>query len=465
VSGSGIGARIRSLLGLDSGGRAEAIRLTVAVALAAGIVFLGESLASGGHSSHGSAKHSVQNSQAGKDGGVGGAGAASGQQSSKGGVTVAGGPAVERSLRSGSMVVVVDQPPPGLFSEQNRSIAQGAEVAVDELNAKGGLLARHIHVKLVRQSLDGLSATAVQARLRSEAAAVLILPCDTNSQLSLAGGASNYGMLMLAPCNPDATAGRRYPTYWPVGMAATDEAAGLASLGDRVGYRRVFVVSAQGTNYVELLTNAFRSAAQTEGIQVVGSASIDPASTDFSGLANAIKAANPSPTAIFTALPPPLVNRVAAGLLAQGVGQAVLGSAAMDTPLTLASDPKAKGPKALENAIFASYGFPRVSASARRFLTDYHTTFGHEPVGSFPGLGFETIRLLEAAVHKVGSAEPSAIQQALAGGVALQGVALATRTYERGGDHNPVGTVAITKIAGGSFFPLVAITPSNAPTP
>jgi len=363
------------------------------------------------------------------------------------------------------MVVVVDQPPPGLFSEQNRSIAQGAEVAVDELNAKGGLLARHIHIKLVRQSLDGLSASAVQARLRSEAAAVLILPCDTNSQLSLAAGASTFGMLMLAPCNPDATAGGRYSTYWPVGMAATDEAAGLASVMDRVGYRQAFVVSAPGTSYVELLTNAFRSVAQTEGIQVVGSASINTTSTDFSGLARAIKAASPSPTAIFTALPPPLVNRVAAGLLAQGVGQTVLGGTAMDTPLTLASDPKAKGPKALENAIFASYGFPRASASGSGFIGDYRTTFGGEPVGAFPGLGFETIRLLEAAVHKAGSAEPSAIQQALAGGIALQGVALATRTYEPGGDHNPVGTVAVTKIASGSFFPLLAVTPGKVPTP
>jgi branched-chain amino acid transport system substrate-binding protein len=363
------------------------------------------------------------------------------------------------------MVVVVDQPPPGLFSEQNRSIAQGADVAVDELNADGGLLARHIHIKLVPQSLDGLSPAAVEGRLRSEAAAALILPCDTNSQLSLAAGASKYGILMLAPCNPDATAGGRYHTYWPVGMAATDEAAGLASLMGRVGYRQVFVVTAPGTSYVELLTSAFHSVAQKEGIEVVGSASVDPTTTDFSGLAQAIKAASPSPTAIFTALPPPLVNRMAAGLLAQGVGQAVLGSAAMDTPLTLASDPKAKGPKALENAIFASYGFPRVTASARRFAADYRTSFGREPVGSFPGLGFETIRLLGNAVHKAGSAEPSAVQQALTGGIALQGVALAPRTYEPGGDHNPVGTVAITKIAGGSFFPLIAVTPGSVPTP
>jgi branched-chain amino acid transport system substrate-binding protein len=374
-------------------------------------------------------------------------------------VTVAGGPAVTRSLQHGSMIVVIDQPSGGLFAEQNRSIEQGAGVAVDQLNAAGGLPG-HIRIKLLPQSLDGLSAAAVRSRLRSEAAAALILPCDTDSQLNLAAATSQYGVLMLAPCNPDATAGGRYPTYWPVGMAATEEAAGMTTFMASHGYEDAFVVTAPGSRYVELLTADFRSAAQARNIQLDGSASIATTTTDFSSLARTIKAFRPKPSAIFTALPPPLVNRMAAALLAQGVGATVLGSAAMDAPLTLSS-----GSKALENATFASYGFPRVNASAAHFAADYRQRYSREPTGSFPGLGFETIRLVEAAVRKAGSAEPSAIQQALAGGLTLHGVALADRTYGPGGDHNPVGEVAISKIAGGSVLPLIAITPSEMATP
>ena len=353
----------------------------------------------------------------------------------------------------------VPQPPPGPFSEQNRSISQGAAVAAEELDAAGGL-AGHIRIKLLSQSLDDLSAAAVKQRLSSEAAAVLILPCDTNSQLSLAAEASQFGQLMLAPCNPDATAGGRYATYWPVGMAATEEAAGLTTFMRTVGYGRVFVVSAPGSNDVELVTSAFRSAAQTAGIQLAGSASIAMTTGNFAGLAHAIEAIHPSPSAIFTALPPPLVSRMAAGLKAQGVALTVLGSTAMDTPLTLSS-----GPGAVENATFASYGFQRVSASARHFASDYSARFGREPTGSFPGLGLETIRLLEAAVRKARSAEPSAIQRALSDGIALQGVGLADRGYQAGGDHNPIGEVAVTKIASGNFLPLFADTPSTPASP
>jgi branched-chain amino acid transport system substrate-binding protein len=351
------------------------------------------------------------------------------------------------------MTVVIDQPPPGLLAEQNRSIAQGAEVAVDQLNAAGGLPG-HVRIRLVRQSLDGLSAPALKARLGAEAAAVLVLPCDTDSQLSMAAAGSHYGMLMLAPCNPDSRAGSRYATYWPVGMSASDEAAGLVNAIGRLGYGSVYVVTAPGAHYVELLTDEFRRAAQAEGVKLAGTSSIAVTTQDFSGLARAIQAAQPRPSAIFTALPPPLVNRMAAGLLAQGVGQTVLGTTTMDTALTLP-----RHSKALENATFASYGFPRESAAAHRFAAEYRKRFGREPVGGFPGLGLETIRLLEAAVRKAGSAEPSAVQGALSDGITLNGVGLADRTYERGGNHNPVGEVAITKVAAGSFLPLLAVTP------
>jgi len=49
---------------------------------------------------------------------------------------------------------------------------------------------------------------------------------------------------------------------------------------------------------------------------------------------------------------------------------------------------------------------------------------------------------------------------ALAAGIALKGVGLADRSYMAGGNHNPIGPVAITKIGYGSLLPLAATEPS-----
>jgi branched-chain amino acid transport system substrate-binding protein len=356
------------------------------------------------------------------------------------------------------MIVVIDKPASSSFPEQNRLIEQGATVAVAELNAAGGL-AHHVHIELLPETLDGLSPSAVSARLRSEGAAALILPCDTDTQLSLAAGAARYGILMLAPCNLDPTAGQRYPTYWPVGMGANEEAAGLANYVRSEGYPAVFTVGVPGIHVAELQTSYFRSAAESRGIHLAGNASVATTTTDFSKAAHAIEAASPRPSVIFTALPPPLVNRLAAGLKAHGVMQSILGTAAMDTPLTLSS-----GSQVLENAAFATNGFPRATPAARRFAADYGKRFGRTPVGSFPGLGLETIRLLADSARKAGSAQPGAIQRALAGGIALSGVGLANRTYGAAADHDPLGEVGISKISEGALFPLLAV-PTGATGP
>jgi ABC-type branched-subunit amino acid transport system substrate-binding protein len=371
-------------------------------------------------------------------------------------VAVASGPAVTHSLQHGLLNIVIDEPPAGTFSAQNAAIAQGATVAVAQANSSGAL-PHHVRIKLIPQDLDQLTASAAAARLRSEGAAAVILPCDTDSQLNLAAELGQSRVLMLAPCNPESAAGQRYPTYWPVGMSASEEAAGLADyVRGAGGNPSAFVVSSTGSRYVELVTSDFRSAAQSAGVRLAGGASVAMAETSFAGLARTIEAQNPRPAVIFTAFPPPFVNRLAAGLRAQGVSQHVLGTTAMDTPLTLSS-----GSAAVENAAFASYGFPREDPSARRFAAAYQRRFGRSPIGSFPGLGAETIRLVEDAAHKSGSAEPNSIQHALARGITLRGVALADRTYQAGGDHTPTGEVSISKVASGGFLPLLASSTSE----
>jgi branched-chain amino acid transport system substrate-binding protein len=367
---------------------------------------------------------------------------------------VAEGPAVEHALRSGVITVVVDRPPVGLLAKQNEAIAAGAAAATEEVNAAGGF-AHHVHIKLVSQTLDGLSAAALRSRLSSEGAAVLILPCDTASQASLAAAGAQFGMLMLAPCSADASVGTRDPTYWSVGSSGADEATGLARFLGTHGPDRVFLVDTHGLQALETMTADFRSAAGPNGVTVVGSASVSTGASSFSNVVSAIEALRPLPPAVYSALPPPLVDGLAAALRSKGLATVVLGATVMDTPLTISA-----GAKEVENATFASYGFPREDAASRRYAADYRAQTGHEPEGSFPGLGFEAIRLLQAAAAKAGSAKPSAIQAALTAGIVLPGVALATRSYAQGGNHDPLTEVGVSKVAEGALLPLWATTPS-----
>ena len=285
--------------------------------------------------------------------------------------------AVANALRHGQLNVLLDDPS-GAYAEQNRTIGRGAQIAAEELDAAGGLPG-HVQINLVHQNLDGLSPSALQARLASDASGIVLLPCDTNSQLSLAAAAARYGTLMLAPCNYEPAAAERYASYWPVGAPASEELAELVDYMHAEGYLHAFIVDEPGSHYVEAVTNEFRQAAQAKQLRIVGTASIEGTGTDYNGLAQTIKHTEPSPSAVFTAVPPPTVNQLAAALKTQAVPVTLFATSVMDGPFAFTG-----GSSGLENTILGSYGFAREGRAARRFSNDYSNQFGRAPVGSFP---------------------------------------------------------------------------------
>ena len=423
----------------------------MAVAVLAAAIAVGVVEATKG-SSHSSAAHTPAAAlTTGASGTASRAGAATAAR--PGAVKVADPAAVQRSLREGVLTVVVDSPHAGVLSEQNTSIAQGAALAVEELNAAGGI-GHHIRIKLLTQTLDGLSAAALRSKLSAEAAAALILPCDTSSQTALAEAGAQFGMLMVAPCNAEPVSGASDATYWPLGMSASEEAAGMGKYLISDNIRSAFVVGVAGSSYAQSVEAAFRVAAKAQGIELVGSASVSAATSDFAAVVKAIDSQSPVADVVYTSLAPPQVDELGAALKSAKVDTTVLGTTVMDTRGTLKA-----GAKGLEGASFTSYGFAREDSAASRFEREYRLTYNKPVVGAFPGLGFEAIRLIEAAAGKAHSASPPALQRALAGGLTLQGVALANRTYGGSADHNPTGEVAISKVYEGAFLPEVAVKP------
>jgi len=370
-------------------------------------------------------------------------------------------PALSRlSVTGGPLTLVVDQSG-GPFAQQNQLIREGVTAALDVLNAHGGVA--HHTVRVVTESLDGLSGSALEQRLHAAGSnAVLVLPCDNNSQAPLATAASRYGVVMLAPCDADASLAERLRTYWPVGMSGSDEASGLVHFLVREGFGRVFVVNSTGLQYTSTMTAYMSAALKTAGIPVVGSSTVSSnlSNADVANVLAAVRVIQPA--SLFTALPPPQVDKLVAGLVKGGEQQVfVFGTSAMDTPATLSSP----GNASLQGATFPTYGFARVNGEATAFEQDFKQRFGQQPIGAFPGLGFETVGLLEQAIAKARSTQPAAIQRALLGGINDGGVALFGRSYHNPNNHNPVTTVSIEKVNADAFLPLVTTEPDGSPPP
>jgi ABC-type branched-subunit amino acid transport system substrate-binding protein len=153
------------------------------------------------------------------------------------------------------------------------------------------------------------------------------------------------------------------------------------------------------------------------------------------------------------------VQNVIARLRAAGVTQSIFATDGMDAQLNL----RQYQPTALKDVIFASYGFPRPTSEG--FFRAYKQRYRKVDVGSFPGLGLETVRTLAAAITEAGSTDPARIDAAFAKGFQVTGVGLAERRYPGGGARLPIADVGLVELNDGVYYPLESSIPYRVPAP
>lgn len=368
------------------------------------------------------------------------------------------------TLKKGTITVGYGNNLTGFLAAHDVLISNGALLAVQQINAKGGIGGK-VKIKLLLRDVKSRPDTSVQVArdLMSAKVNVLMLPCNTDFQVAMAAVANPRGQFMLSPCNADPTVAKKYGNYWPVGMAGNAQLAQLANYAKLRKIKKVYVLDAPQMLYVHLMAQYFRKAAPSRGIQIVGSDDIPFGATgfpqDYSAIASKIKNEANGAQAIMTGLFSPFVDFLARDLRRAGVNIPVLGTDGMDTQLNLTT-----GKEAVNGYGFTTFGYPDRGSPTAKFYAQFKGKFGASPDGTYPALGYDTIKVLEAAVIKSGGIDGKVIQAALANGMTVKG-ALGPIRYKGKGQHNPTNIVAAVQIRNGKFVKALKGVPKKVPAP
>jgi len=368
------------------------------------------------------------------------------------------------TLKKGTITVGYGNNLTGFLAAHDMLISNGALLAVQQINAKGGIGGK-VKIKLTLRDVKSRADTSVQVArdFLNAKVNVLILPCNTDFQVAMAAVANPRGQFMLSPCNADPTVAKKYGNYWPVGMAGNAQLAQLANYAKLRKIKRAYVLDAPQMLYVHLMAQYFRKTAPSRRIQIVGSDDIPFGATgfpqDYSAIATKIKNESNGAQAIMTGLFSPFVDFLARDLRRAGVNLPVLGTDGMDTQLNLTT-----GKDAVDGYGFTTFGYPDRGSPTARFYAQFRGKFGASPDGTYPALGYDTIKVLEAAVIKSGGINGKVIQAALANGMTVKG-ALGPIKYKGSNQHNPTNIVAAVQIKNGKFVKVLKGVPKKVPAP
>lgn len=323
---------------------------------------------------------------------------------------------------------------------------KGMDLAVQELNAAGGVLGRPLRLmKLDDQGSVDHGRIVAQELGRDPNVVAVIGHLHSYVTVAAAPIYDLSGLLLVsATSTTPALTSRGYGRVFRSTFNDSDVGRQMAQYAHGEGHRRMVIYYSRD-EYGRELANSFEEHLVQRGGQVVNRESYDPNLS-----ANPVAAEQTVNAwtswefdAVFIAARGAQAALLVKELRRRGISVPVLGSDAMQTPDFL------QGGEAVEGTVIASAFSAEVpEPEVQRFNAAFRAAYGRDPDVA-AALGYDAVRVLAQAMREAGSAEPEKVAAAMRGLRGYRGVTGAF-TFDQHG--NLVG-MPIRKVVvrGGAF--------------
>jgi branched-chain amino acid transport system substrate-binding protein len=340
---------------------------------------------------------------------------------------------------------------------------EGAQLAVAEVNTRGGVLGRRIDLFAPDGGSDTASSRQAAQQLVADSATAVFGLNDTDLVLAAAPPVIQAGRAFVTSgaTSPQLPAQVPGPLFLACFGDNTQAAAGAEFAFDTLHARTAALLYDAGMDYTVLLGGYFATRFEQLGGSVVLRDSYASGTRDFSAAIARLKALPQAPDILYVAAGPDDVGTAVSQLRAAGFTQPIMGGDAYDTPLLIEqAGARANGVYFTTHALFDGTDItPRAAA----FVAAYRARYGHVPESAFAGLGYDTALLMADVVSRAGSDDPAAFAAALQATHGFVGVT-GTISYD-GGSHLPSKSVTVVRIANGRRGLAAEVMPRGVPAP
>jgi len=287
---------------------------------------------------------------------------------------------------------------------------KGILLAVDELNAKGGVLGRPLQYLVEDiQSKPGESATVVKKLVSRDKVAVMLGANASANSLEAAPICQNarVPMMAISSTNPRVTEVGDY--IFRICFIDPFQGAVLAKFArETLHGKRVALMTAVNSPYSTGLSDVMRQDFKARGGEIVAEQKYSEGDKDFRAQLTAIRAAQPDVIAATGFYTEAALICIQARSL--GFNGPIIGGDGWEAPQLIEL-----GGKAVENTYYSTYfsaenNAPEVRAFVERFK---HRWNGEVPEG-VSALGYDAMYLIAAAMQRAGTTEGPKLRDAIA---------------------------------------------------
>ena len=330
----------------------------------------------------------------------------------------------------------------GGLAPYDAPVIEGLHIAVDQINAAGGI-GGSIMIELIEKDVrsDAAQTSIAAQELVDAGVSVLVLPCDADPSLAAIGVVSSAQIPAISTCASSPTLPMvggefMFANFPGDNVQATVSAEWAWAQGLKNGY----IIYSPDSQYTTMPLY-FAEVFENLGGNILGQDTHAIGQQDFSAIATRVAALDPQPDVVMTSSYEPDFPSMLKALRAAGVTAQVIGSDGIDSPTTFSLG------DVVEGVVFTTAGHATKGSALEAFNATYEDVTGNASETVFNAVGYDLIKVIEAAVLAAGSTDPVAIRDALANLENVQG-ATSLITY-KGTDGMPVRQVSLVRVKGG----------------
>jgi branched-chain amino acid transport system substrate-binding protein len=319
------------------------------------------------------------------------------------------------------------------------STDNGIKLAVNEINAAGGINGKKVKLITYDDKSDGQQAGNAVTRLVAEDKVVAVLG-EVASSRSLAGGAvcEQYGVPMISPSSTNPSVTRQKKMVFRVCFIDPVQGAALAQfVSGNLKLTKAAILYDQSQTYSKGLRDDFTRAFTKAGGTIVADQAYSGGDQDFKAQLSTIRTANPE--IIFV---PGYYNEggnIAIQARQLGVTVPLIGGDGWDS-----SRLAAVGGASIEGAYYSNHSAPD-QPQMKEFVEKYKKAYGEVP-DALGGLGYDAMMVLADSMKKAKSLKGTDLSAAIAQTKDFKGVT-GNITIDR--EHNAQKAVVIVQIKNG----------------
>jgi branched-chain amino acid transport system substrate-binding protein len=302
----------------------------------------------------------------------------------------------------------------GIQAPLDEPAVRGAQLAVDELNKKGGVLGKKLEFTNLDGKSDPVTVGNVAVEIIKKGAKAIIAPSDFDFGGPASREAQKAGIVGISPAASSPLYGSKTlgdkqftMSMWNTTMGAATAEYAYNQKGWKVGY----VVTDTFIDYTKSLSRYFIQHFKKLGGQIIFEDTYVQGAQDFSAQLARLKATGKKAQFIFISSYMPDLGTIIRTIREAGITVPVVGGDSYDDPGLF----KALGEKYGSDIYFDTHSFltPGVTPEMAAFLAAYKAKFNADPDAVWVATGWDAVMILAQAMQKAGSTDGAAMAKAM----------------------------------------------------